>query len=69
MPVSPARKAKRDLNDAVQKRPALGKTAYIARVRRVIKSDKAQQTAANMAKSFKKTCRPVIEKNGAASGK
>ena len=57
-----------DLSDAVAKRPPLGKTAYRARVRRVIGSSKAQKVAANQANLMKRVCREVLKRNGAASG-
>lgn len=57
-----------DLEDAKQKRALLGKTAYKARIRRVIKSVRAQEAAANCAKRFRKVCRRVVQVKGAASG-
>ena len=56
-----------DLADAVAKRPVLGKTAYVARVRRVLKTKKAQLVAASCAKGLKKVCREVVRKKGAGS--
>ena len=58
-----------DLVDATKKRPALTKAAYVARVKSVVKSKKAQSIAARIAGSLKATCRVVIRKKGAASGK
>ena len=58
-----------DLKDALAKRPVLGKMAYRARVLRVIKSKKSQLTAKNIFAGFKRVCRLVIKKKGAASGK
>ena len=55
-----------DLNDAVTGRPVLGKMAYKDRVRRVIKTLKAQTVAANIAKGLRKTCRAVLKAKGAA---
>ena len=55
-----------DLADAVAGRPVLSKRAYTQRVRRVLKSDKAQTSAKNIAKRFRKTCRAVIQAGGAA---
>ena len=55
-----------DLNDAVACRPALGKQAYVARVRRVLKTKKAQTVAANVAKGLRNTCRAVLAAKGAA---
>ena len=56
-----------DLKDAVASRPVLDKSAYIARVRRVVKSKAAQKCAANCAKSLRKVCKEVVLKKGAAS--
>ena len=55
-----------DLKDAVAKRPILSKMAYIQRVRRVLKSPKAQTTAKNIALRFKKACRSVVKGGGIA---
>ena len=57
----------KDLADVVAKRPVLGKSAYIARVRRVLKARRAQTCAANCVKSLRKVCLEVVEKKGAAS--
>ena len=46
-----------DLADAVAKRPVLNKTAYKARVRRVIKSVRSQTVAGNSAKGLRGTCK------------
>ena len=58
-----------DLADALKKRRVLGKSAYAGRVRRVLKTRKAQSVAASFGKSFKSTCRIVVAKKGAHSGK
>ena len=58
----------RDLRDALAKRPVLGKMAYRARVRSVLKTRKAQRVAANTANGLKKVCRKVIANQGRASG-
>ena len=50
-----------------QKRSPLGKTAYRARVKNVLKSQKAQTVAKNKFNAFKKTCADVVAKRGAAS--
>ena len=55
-----------DLADALAKRPVLGKTAYRARVRRVIKSAKSQTVAGNFAKGLRATCKRVVAAKGAA---
>eukprot|EP00973_Karenia_brevis_P078668 10919323-Karenia_brevis.AAC.1 len=46
-----------DLSDAVSNRPALGKTAYRERVRRVIKSKWAQKIASNCAAGLRRVCK------------
>ena len=56
-----------DLADVVAKRPVLGKSAYIARVRRVLKTRRAQTCAANCVNSLRQVCLVVVEKKGAAS--
>ena len=56
-----------DLADAAAKKPMMGKSSYIARVRAVIRSAAAQEVAKNIAKGYMKTCEEVIAKNGAAS--
>ena len=56
-----------DLADAIAKRPVLGKTAYTLRVKRVLKTKKAQSVAAACAKGLRKVCREVLKKKGAAS--
>ena len=56
-----------DLADAVARSPPLGRMAYVARVRRVVKTDKAQTVAGNHAQALRKVCREVIKKKGAAT--
>ena len=58
-----------DLADAMKKRPVLGKTAYKARVRNILKTKKAQTMAATYANinSFRKACKEVVKKKGAAT--
>ena len=56
-----------DLNDLAKKRQAVGKTAYKARLLRVIKTPKAQQVAANTMKHFMKVCKAVSKAKGAAT--
>ena len=58
-----------DLADAVAQRPVLGKTAYRLRVRRVVQKRSFQQIAAIIALGLKRTCREVIRKRGAATGR
>ena len=55
-----------DLKDAIADRPVLGKMAYTQRVRRVLKTKKAQTTAKNIALRLKKACRLVVKSGGAA---
>ena len=57
-----------DLADAVKGRNVLGKTAYIERARRVLKSQKAQGVAKNQANTLRKVCTAVVQKKGAATG-
>jgi len=56
-----------DLDDLRKRRRPLGKMAYIARVRSVSRSQKAQRVGSNCAKSLRKTCLEVIRKGGAAA--
>ena len=55
-----------DLKDAVAKRPVLSKMAYTQRVRCVLKTKKAQTTAANIALRLKKNCKMIVAGGGAA---
>ena len=54
-----------DLADAIAKKAVLGKTAYRARVVRVLKTTKAQTVAANIAKCFRRTCKRIVDGKGA----
>ena len=56
-----------DLADLRKKRRPLGKATYIARVKGVIKSAKAQKVARNIAKRFRKACQQVDRRGGAAA--
>ena len=47
----------------------IGKTAYRARVRSLLRSRKANATAASIAKGFRKVCRKVVANKGAHSGR
>ena len=60
---------KRDLEDLMQKRPLLGRTAFKARVRAIIRSQKAREVAKNYVRGFRKVCQTVSKKKGAHSGK
>jgi hypothetical protein len=55
------------LKDLRLKRPALGKSAYLQRVRRILWSRKAQTVAGKMAGNLRKVCKQVVKKRGAAS--
>ena len=52
-----------------RKRRPLGKTAYVARVKKVMKSAKAQAVAKNMAMRFRKTCKQKVDRGGAEGGR
>ena len=51
------------------KRPVPGKFAYKERVRRLLRTKKAQTAAANFAKSWRSVCMLVVKNKGDASGK
>ena len=55
-----------DLKDAIADRPVLSKMAYTQRAHRVLKTQKAQTTAKNIALRLKKACRLVVKGGGAA---
>ena len=52
-----------------KKLPPLGQTAYRQRVRAVLKTTKAQNAAKFWLIEFKRTCKKVVDKGGAASGR
>ena len=56
---------RRDLNDLVKKRPAMGKMEYRQRVLAISRLPKSNQVAANIFKSFTKVCKKVVEAKGA----
>ena len=56
-----------DLADATGKRKALTKAQYTARVKRVLRSKKAQAVAAACAGGLRKVCQEVVAKKGAAT--
>ena len=56
-----------DLADMQKKRRPLGKSAYISRVKSVIRTQKAQTVAKNCAKRFRTACQQVVDRKGAAS--
>ena len=60
---------RKDLQDLQQKRQVIGRTVYIARVRTLMRSKRAQTVASNIAAGFRKVCKTVSKKKGAHSGK
>ena len=62
-----ARLRVRDLKDLREGRSPLGKTAYRVRVKAMLKTHKAQEVANAKFNAFKKVCREVKGKGGAAS--
>ena len=58
---------KMDLADFRNKRTPLNKAAYITRVKGVMNSHKAQTVARSCAARFRKTCKQVVERGGAAA--
>jgi hypothetical protein len=56
-----------DLADLGSKRRPLGKLAYTMRAKRVIKTQKAQSVAKNIAGRFRKACEQVVKRRGAAA--
>ena len=55
-----------DLQDALAKRPVLGKMAYKARVQRLVRSAPSQTAAANIAEGFRAVCKRIVAAKGAA---
>ena len=58
---------KLDLKDAVAKRPVLSKMAYRERVKRVLRTKKAQTVAKNCALGLRKVCKAVVKGGGIAT--
>ena len=56
-----------DLQDLRKKRRPLGMTACTARVKQVIKSQKAQSVAKSFAYRLRKACQQVVDRGGAAA--
>ena len=56
-----------DLADLKKKRPPIGKTALKTRVKNLWATKKAKEVAKNYFMSFKKVCKEVIDKKGAAT--
>ncbi len=57
-----------DLEDLRNKRPALGRTAWTVRLKRLLKTQKAQTVAKRKFQNFKKVCKVVYQRKGAHSG-
>ena len=55
-----------DLADLVARRPVLGKTAYKARIKKLLKSQRAQKVAKNFASNLRTVAARVVKKKGAA---
>ena len=55
------------MNDLRKKRKPLGKTAYIAKVKNVMASQRAQAVASSYAGRFRKTCQQVVDRKGCAA--
>ena len=58
-----------DLTDLQEKRPVPGKLAYKERIRRLLKTKRAQTAAANYARSWHGVCKLGVKNKGGASGK
>ena len=56
-----------DFHDLRLKRPPLSRMAYTARVKSVIKSQKAQAVASSYAGRFRRTCQEVVDRKGGAA--
>ena len=56
-----------DLADLRKKHPPLDKAAYVARMKGIMRSQKAQRVAQSYAARFRKTCKQVVERDGAAA--
>ena len=56
-----------DFADLRARRKVLGKTAYTLRVKKLLRSARAQTVASNVALGLKRVCRQVIKNKGAAS--
>ena len=55
-----------DLADLAARRPVLGKTAYTERIKRLLKSPRAQRVAQNFAKNLITVAKRVVKAKGAA---
>ena len=56
-----------DLADLRTKRPPLDKAAYIARVKGIMRSKKAQTVAKGYAARLRKTCKQIVDRRGAGA--
>ena len=56
-----------DLQDLVKKRPVLGRMAYKQRVKRLIKSPKAKEVAANCFDGLRRVAKHIIKNKGGPS--
>ena len=56
-----------DLGDLRKKPAPLDKAAYTARVKSIMRSQKAQAVAKKYAAKFRKTCQQVVARKGAAA--
>ena len=55
-----------DFADLRARRRVPGKTAYTERVKRLLRSARAQKVASNIALGFKRVCKQVVKNKGAA---
>ena len=55
------------LADLRLKRRRIGKSAYIIRVKNVMKTEKSQAVAMNFARRFRTACQQVLKRGGAAA--
>ena len=56
----------RDLRDLASGKPVLGKMMYRERLKRFLRTVKAQRVAKNLAGNFRTVCKRVIKAKGAA---
>ena len=56
-----------DLQDLRKKRRPFGRTAYAARVKQVLKSQKAQTVAKSFACRLRMACQQVVDRGGAVA--
>jgi hypothetical protein len=57
-----------DLQDLKAKRPLLGRTAYVLRIKALLRRQKAHDVAKACTSKFRCTCRAVLKVDGAAAG-